>query len=98
MGRKTQIKRICLPVLYLSNEMFNSKNVNFCRESAIKFNDYFEFSREFDMEPYTVQGLAKIEGNTVKLLNFTSDLSRDTTKPAKWLYAEQRLRSAWASA
>jgi len=32
------------------------------RESAIKFNDYFEFSREFDMEPYTVQGLAKIEG------------------------------------
>lgn len=32
------------------------------RESAIKFNDYFEFPREFDMEPYTVQGLAKIEG------------------------------------
>jgi hypothetical protein len=34
----------------------------FCRECAIKFNDYFEFPREFDMEPYTVQGLAKIEG------------------------------------
>lgn len=32
------------------------------RECAIKFNDYFEFPREFDMEPYTVQGLAKIEG------------------------------------
>ncbi|KAK3094503.1 hypothetical protein FSP39_002606 [Pinctada imbricata] len=35
------------------------------RESAIKFNDYFEFSRELDMEPYTVQGLAKIEGETI---------------------------------
>lgn len=32
------------------------------RECAIKFNDYFEFPREFDMEPYTVHGLAKIEG------------------------------------
>ena len=40
----------------------------FCRESAIKFNDYFEFSREFDMEPYTVQGVAKIEGKFNKKL------------------------------
>ena len=43
------------------------KDYSFYRESAIKFNDYFEFSREFDMEPYTVQGLAKIEGNTLCL-------------------------------
>ncbi|XP_052826881.1 probable ubiquitin carboxyl-terminal hydrolase FAF-X, partial [Octopus bimaculoides] len=35
------------------------------RECAIKFNDYFEFPREFDMEPYTVQGLAKIEGEII---------------------------------
>ncbi len=35
------------------------------RECAIKFNDYFEFPREFDMEPYTVQGLAKIEGEVI---------------------------------
>ena len=34
----------------------------FFRECAIKFNDYFEFPRDLDMEPYTVQGLAKIEG------------------------------------
>jgi ubiquitin carboxyl-terminal hydrolase 9/24 len=32
------------------------------RETPIKFNDYFEFPRELDMEPYTVQGLAKAEG------------------------------------
>lgn len=31
-------------------------------ETPIKFNDYFEFPRELDMEPYTVQGLAKAEG------------------------------------
>ena len=37
------------------------------RECAIKFNDYFEFPREFDMEPYTVQGLAKIEGLLLNL-------------------------------
>lgn len=32
------------------------------RECAMKFNDYFEFPREFDLEPYTVEGLAKLEG------------------------------------
>lgn len=32
------------------------------RECPIKFNDYFEFPREIDMEPYTVYGLAKMEG------------------------------------
>jgi ubiquitin carboxyl-terminal hydrolase 9/24 len=31
------------------------------RDVAVKFNDYFEFPREFDMEPYTAEGLARIE-------------------------------------
>jgi len=35
----------------------------FCRECAVKFNDYFEFPRQLDMVPYTVQGLAKLEGS-----------------------------------
>lgn len=35
------------------------------RECAIKFNDYFEFPRELDMEPYTVAGVAKLEGDSV---------------------------------
>ena len=26
---------------------------DFERETAVKFNDYFEFPRELDMEPYT---------------------------------------------
>ena len=42
------------------------------RECAIKFNDYFEFPREFDMEPYTVAGLAKIEGK--EMLSFLTCL------------------------
>lgn len=33
-----------------------------CREMAVKFNDYFEFPREFDMAPYTAATLAELEG------------------------------------
>ena len=29
---------------------------------AVKFNDYFEFPREFDMAPYTAATLAELEG------------------------------------
>ena len=29
---------------------------------AVKFNDYFEFPKEFDLLPYTAVGLAQIEG------------------------------------
>lgn len=36
--------------------------VSSCRETAVKFNDYFEFPREFDMAPYTAATLAKTEG------------------------------------
>jgi len=50
--------------MYINNVYFH-----YYRECAIKFNDYFEFPRELDMEPYTVQGLAKIEGKIQKLDN-----------------------------
>lgn len=36
------------------------------RESAFKFNDYFEFPRVLDMQPYTVNGLAQIEGEVIE--------------------------------
>lgn len=29
---------------------------------AIKFNDYFEFPREFDMAPYTAAVLSEVDG------------------------------------
>lgn len=34
----------------------------YCREMAVKFNDYFEFPRELDMSPYTAATLAEKEG------------------------------------
>lgn len=57
------MKRLCIkklpPILAIQLKRFD---YDWERECAIKFNDYFEFPREFDMEPYTVRGLAKIEG------------------------------------
>ena len=31
------------------------------REIAVKSNEYFEFPRDLDMEPYTVKGIARID-------------------------------------
>ncbi|CAF3335952.1 unnamed protein product [Rotaria socialis] len=60
------IKRTCFkklpPILAIQLKRFD---YDWERETPIKFNDYFEFPRELNMEPYTVQGLAKAEGMTV---------------------------------
>lgn len=45
------------------------------RECPIKFNDYFEFPREIDMEPYTVYGLSKMEGR-LKSASLIVDINR----------------------
>lgn len=37
------------------------------REMTVKFNDYFEFPREFDMAPYTAATLAKLEGESASV-------------------------------
>jgi ubiquitin carboxyl-terminal hydrolase 9/24 len=74
------IKRLCVkklpPVLVIQLKRFD---YDYERECAIKFNDYFEFPRELDMEPYTVAGLAKIEGEPLDCddidLNSASDAS-----------------------
>jgi len=47
-----------------------------CREMAVKFNDYFEFPREFDMAPYTATTLAKLEGMKTEVFDIL--LSQDT--------------------
>ena len=60
-------KRLCVkkcpPILVIQLKRFD---YDYDRECAVKFNDYFEFPRDLDMEPYTVAGLAKIEGETVE--------------------------------
>ena len=54
------MKRICLkklpPILAIQLKRFD---YDWERECSIKFNDYFEFPRDLDMEPYTVSGLAR---------------------------------------
>ncbi|KAA0188934.1 hypothetical protein HAZT_HAZT007000 [Hyalella azteca] len=54
------VKRICLkklpPILAIQLKRFD---YDWERETSIKFNDYFEFPRELDMDPYTVRGLAR---------------------------------------
>lgn len=50
------------PILGIQLKRFE---YDFERVCAIKFNDYFEFPRDLDMEPYTVSGLAKLEGEII---------------------------------
>ncbi|XP_026685344.1 LOW QUALITY PROTEIN: probable ubiquitin carboxyl-terminal hydrolase FAF-X, partial [Diaphorina citri] len=61
------VKRLCVkklpPILGIQLKRFE---YDFERLCAIKFNDYFEFPRHLDMEPYTVKGLAKIEGEMIE--------------------------------
>ncbi|KAI4464478.1 ubiquitin carboxyl-terminal hydrolase [Holotrichia oblita] len=60
------VKRLCVkklpPILGIQLKRFE---YDFERVCAIKFNDYFEFPRDLDMEPYTVSGLAKLEGEII---------------------------------
>ena len=46
----------------LTDDLFS-----FIRECAVKFNDYFEFPRDMDMEPFTELGLAKLQGKSFSL-------------------------------
>ncbi|CAG9782928.1 unnamed protein product [Diatraea saccharalis] len=58
------VKRLCLnklpPVLVIQLKRFE---YDFEKVCAIKFNDYFEFPRDLDVEPYTAWGLARAEGD-----------------------------------
>ncbi|XP_055701076.1 probable ubiquitin carboxyl-terminal hydrolase FAF isoform X2 [Phlebotomus papatasi] len=68
------VKRLCVrklpPVLAIQLKRFEYDYERVC---AIKFNDYFEFSRILDMEPYTVSGLAKIDGEVIEVDDPTED-------------------------
>ncbi|KAG8511338.1 putative ubiquitin carboxyl-terminal hydrolase FAF-Y [Galemys pyrenaicus] len=72
------VKRLLIkklpPVLAIQLKRFD---YDWERECAIKFNDYFEFPRELDMEPYTVRGVAKLEENN---LNTDNQLTQQNTQ------------------
>ncbi len=71
------VKRLCVkklpPILAIQLKRFEYDYERLC---PIKFNDYFEFPRVLDMEPYTVWGLAKAEGE-VRDLDFSLDFPLD---------------------
>ncbi|XP_046668911.1 probable ubiquitin carboxyl-terminal hydrolase FAF-X isoform X3 [Homalodisca vitripennis] len=69
------VKRLCVkklpPILAIQLKRFE---YDFERVCAIKFNDYFEFPRLLDMDPYTVSGLAKLEGEMIDCDYNTKDV------------------------
>ncbi|XP_051782099.1 probable ubiquitin carboxyl-terminal hydrolase FAF-X [Erpetoichthys calabaricus] len=78
------VKRLLIkklpPVLAIQLKRFD---YDWERECAIKFNDYFEFPRELDMEPYTEGGVAKMEGddtNHVDQNESTDNTQLESTK------------------
>jgi len=61
------VKRLCIKKLpIILTIQLKRFDYDWERGCAIKFNDYFEFPRLIDMEPYTVDGLAKIEGEIIE--------------------------------
>ena len=63
----TAVKRLCIKklptILTIQLKRFD---YDWERGCSIKFNDYFEFPCFLDMEPYTVDGLAKIDGEIIE--------------------------------
>lgn len=55
--KRTCIKKLPL-VLAIQLKRFD---YDWEREIAVKSNEYFEFPREIDMEPYTVNGVARLD-------------------------------------
>lgn len=73
------MKRLCVkklpPILAIQLKRFEYDYERLC---PIKFNDYFEFPRILDMEPYTVWGLAKAEGEIIDY-DIDEERNRDTS-------------------
>lgn len=68
------MKRLCLnklpPVLVIQLKRFE---YDFEKVCAIKFNDYFEFPRDLDVEPYTGQILLSAILNYIDFLELTQN-------------------------
>ena len=76
------VKRTCFkklpPILTLELKRFE---YDYERGTPIKFNDYFEFPRELDVEPYTAWGLAR-NGETIAYDE--ADLETDSNSSSKY--------------
>ncbi|XP_030889356.1 probable ubiquitin carboxyl-terminal hydrolase FAF-X [Leptonychotes weddellii] len=96
------VKRLLIkklpPVLAIQLKRFD---YDWERECAIKFNDYFEFPRELDMEPYTVAGVAKLEGDNVnpesQLIQQNEQSESETAESTKYRLVGVLVHSGQAS-
>ncbi|ELK07136.1 Putative ubiquitin carboxyl-terminal hydrolase FAF-X [Pteropus alecto] len=96
------VKRLLIkklpPVLAIQLKRFD---YDWERECAIKFNDYFEFPRELDMEPYTVAGVAKLEGDNVnpesQLIQQNEQCENETAGSTKYRLVGVLVHSGQAS-
>ena len=71
--KRTCIKKLPL-VLAIQLKRFD---YDWERDIAVKSNEYFEFPRELEMEPYTVKGVARIERQLAQKKNNTNQLFDD---------------------
>ncbi|XP_077891537.1 ubiquitin carboxyl-terminal hydrolase 9X-like isoform X7 [Ictidomys tridecemlineatus] len=96
------VKRLLIkklpPVLAIQLKRFD---YDWERECAIKFNDYFEFPRELDMEPYTVAGVAKLEGDNInsesQLIGQKEQSESENTRNTKYRLVGVLVHSGQAS-
>ena len=58
---KINLKNIFLDFIWFIVYFLFRFDYDWEREIAVKSNEYFEFPRELDMEPYTVRGVSRIE-------------------------------------
>ncbi|XP_035828590.1 LOW QUALITY PROTEIN: ubiquitin carboxyl-terminal hydrolase 24 [Aplysia californica] len=77
--KRNAIKRMCIkslpPMLCIQLKRFG---YDWEANRALKFDDYFKFPWTLDMEPYTVEGMARREGEQAE----RSSLSSDTDGPS----------------
>ncbi|XP_062941292.1 probable ubiquitin carboxyl-terminal hydrolase FAF-X isoform X3 [Cynocephalus volans] len=96
------VKRLLIkklpPVLAIQLKRFD---YDWERECAVKFNDYFEFPRELDMEPYTVAGVAKLEIDNVnpesQLIQLNEQCESETAGSTKYRLVGVLVHSGQAS-
>ncbi|BFY99847.1 hypothetical protein BsWGS_02887 [Bradybaena similaris] len=78
--KRNTIKRMCIkslpPVLCIQLKRFG---YDWESNRALKFDDYFKFPWTLDMEPYTVEGMARRESEQMDRRSLCSDVDSQST-------------------
>ena len=71
---------------------------NICGQNTLLTCNFIFMQHNSHSDMVESLNLKNLNLKTCKLINIRLDLSHNMTKPTKWLCAQRRLRSAWASA